>query len=40
MLEEPHKLWKHHAVHLKDLHQSNENPTEQNDNNSTKFDIG
>ena len=40
MLEELHKLWKHHAAHLEDLHQRKENPTEQNHNNIANFEIG
>ena len=40
ILEELHKLWKHHTAHLKELHQKNENSTGQNPNNSTKFEIG
>ena len=40
MLEEIHKLWKHRAGHLKELHQMNENSTEWSHNNSTKFEIG
>ena len=39
ILEEFHKLWKHQAAHLKDLHHRKENPTEQSCNNSTKFEI-
>ena len=40
ILEKLHKLWKHHAEHLKDLCQWTENPTEHNHNNSTEFEIG
>ena len=39
MLEEHLKLWKHHTVHLKEVYQRNENPTEQSHNNSSKFEI-
>ena len=39
MFKELHKLWKHHAIHLKELCQS-ENPTEQIHSNNTKFEIG
>ena len=40
LLEELHKLLKHHAAHLKKLCQGNENPNEQINYNSTKFEIG
>ena len=39
ILEELHKLWKHHTAHLKDLCQRKEN-TGHNHSNSTKFEIG
>ena len=40
MLEELHKLYKHHTTHIKDLCQRKENLTKQNHKNSTKFEIG
>ena len=39
-LEALNKLWKQHAAYVKELCQRKENPTEQSDNSSTKFQIG
>ena len=39
-MEELHKLWRHHALHSKELHQWNENHIEQTCSNITKFETG
>ena len=40
ILEELHKLWKHHASNLKDLYQRKENPAGHNYNINIIFIIG
>ena len=40
LLEELHKLWKHHVAHLRELHQRKEYTDQQINKNSIKFKIG
>ena len=40
VLEELHKLWKHHAKHLKEMHQRNKHMDQQISKNYPKFEIG
>ena len=39
VLEELHKLWKHHAKHLKEMHQRNEHVDQQISKNNLKFEL-
>ena len=39
-MEELYKSWKHHATHLKELHQRKEHKDQQIIKHSTKFEIG
>ena len=40
VLEELHKLWKHHTTHLKEMHQSNEHKDQQVNKKNPTFKIG